>query len=514
MTLKSVLPSGFSPHLRTILRNVGLLLHVPGGMALVSLPVCLGFGEFYAVLPFLLTAIVSLGLGQLLYRLFYRAVGEMQHRHAILTAALSWGLIPILGAIPFLTMASNLAAFPQTPPTILLFQNPLNAIFEGFSGFTSTGLTMTLDSSQLPRSLQWWRSFMQWIGGAGVIVLTLSVALFSPDRKPQQLYQAEARQDKIAPTVAATVRQIWKIYLLYTVLSVLLLDLVGMPWWAALNHGMTAIATGGFAITGESLQIYGPLVQGTIILIMITGALSFSTHDQLLRQRRWSSLWQNVYCRAFGFLLVLGTLILILENYWSQGSLTGLESVFQWTSALATCGFSTVQEQAWSPSARLLLSLGMTFGAVSGSTAGGLKINRIVILYKAVIWNFRQLDLKPHELMRYKIGNQVLREAEANHWIKNAGILAVLWCMLLGLAALTLLHVVEPQYALTDVIFEAASALGNVGLSVGIANPDLHRVGKITLILLMWMGRLEIIPVLVLLSVLLHPLRQAGRSML
>ncbi|MEA5603133.1 TrkH family potassium uptake protein [Nostoc sp. UHCC 0252] len=490
---------------KTILRDVGLLLHVPGVMALLSLPVCLIFGEYYAIWPFVFTAIISFSLGQLLYQVFRQAeAAEIQH--AMLIVALSWGVIPLLGTIPFVAIASYLAAFPETSQTIREFQHPLNAIFEAVSGYTSTGLTMALDASQLPHTLQWWRSFTEWIGGVGIIVLMLSV--LEPNADPDQLYQAAGRQKKIAPTIAGTARKIWKIYLLYTVFSVLVLGLLGMPWWEAVNHAMTGISTGGFSITSDSLTVYTPILKLAAIAIMIAGAISFSVHAQFLSQRRLSPLWRNPSHRALWLLLVLGTILLLLTHYSFTGSLSWLDSLFQWVSALTTCGFNTVKIQDWSPSARLLMSLGMIFGAASGSTCGGLKLSRIVTLYKAVVWHLQQIFLKSDQHIKYKLDGQELTEIEAHRQIRTATVLTTLWLGFLGVGVFVLLHVVQPQYTVPDVILEAASAMGTSGLSVGITNPDLHWIGKLILILFMWMGRVEIIPVLVLFASFLRPVRQ------
>jgi trk system potassium uptake protein TrkH len=349
---------------------------------------------------------------------------------------------------------------------------------------------------------------MEWIGGVGMIVLVLSV--LEPSTDAYQLYYAEGRSKKIALTLKTTVRKIWKIYLLYTVLSILLLCLVGMPWWEALNHSMTGISTGGFSVTDDSIGAYSPVVQLAVILIMIVGAISFSAHYQLLAKRRLSALWRDAQHRALWLLLGLGTIVLLLENYWFQGSFLWLDTLFQWVSALGTCGFNTVKLQNWSPSAKLLLSVAMVFGAASGSTVGGLKLNRVVALYKGVLWHFRRISLRPHQLMRYQMNGKVLNEAQAAQRVGSAAVLAVLWVGWLGLGVLVLLHVVQPQYTLNDVIFEAASALGSVGLSTGISHPDLHWVGKLILIVFMWMGRLEIIPVLVLFSSLIGYLRQGS----
>ena len=487
-----------NPYIQAILHDLGLLLHIPAAMALISLPICFWFGEYYAIWAFLVTAIASIIPGQILYRSF-RETGKTRLGHAMIIAALSWGLIPLLGAIPFWVVASYLATFPQTSETVLEFQYFWNGVFEAFSGFTSTGLTVTLNPSQLPRSLQWWRSLCEWIGGVGVIVLALSI--LEPSMNAEQLYYAEGRSKRIALTISATVRRIWWIYLLYTGLSILLLLLTGMPLWDSINHGLTGISTGGFSIRDDSIASYSPIIQLAVIVVMTAGAISFPIHYKLITQRRFSALWRDSQHKALWLLLALGTLILLIENHWFFGSFLWLETLFQWVSALGTCGFEIVDLQTWSPTAKLLLSLAMVIGGAAGSTVGGLKLNRVVSLYRAVLWHFQRLGSQPHQLMSYRVEGKVVTEAEASRVIEAAAVLTILWIGAIILGVIMLLHI-APEYNLTNAIFEAASALGGVGLSVGITHPDLPWLGKLTLIFLMWMGRLEIIPVLVLFSTL------------
>ncbi|HEY9693040.1 MAG TPA: TrkH family potassium uptake protein [Oculatellaceae cyanobacterium] len=498
-----------SRNTKAIIRDVGLLLHLPGIMALVSLPICFIFSEYYTIPAFLLTALASLSIGQLLYQIGDYS-SDTRLRHAMLVAAISWGVVPFLGAIPFLAIASHFATLPEASQTILNFQNPGNALFESFAGFSSAGLTMALHPSKLPHSLQWWRSLMQWIGGVGIIVLV--IAVLEPSTDAYELYYAEGREKRIALTVTKTVRKIWKIYLFYTALSILLLRITGMRWWEAINHGLTGIATGGFAITDDSMSSYSIPMQLAMIIILILGSISFAIHYQLLTQRRLSVLWQDAQHRALWFLLVLGTILLLLENFWHSQSFLWLDSLFQWISALSTCGFSTVKLQNWSPTAKLLLSIAMIFGGAAGSTVGGLKLKRVAFLYKAILWRFSRLSLQPHELMRYKLENKVLTESEASRQIKGAAVLALLWISLLIFGVLILLHVVKPEYTLSDVIFEGASALGSVGLSIGISQPDLHWLGKLILILFMWMGRLEIVPVILLFSAIVSNIKSLRRQ--
>ena len=494
-----------NPYFKTVLRDLGLLIHIPAVMALVTVPIALLAGENYAVIPFILTAIAALIVGQGLFRLF-RQASASHLRQALMTVALSWGMIPPFGALPFLLIANHIAGDPAALPTITYFRDPLNALFESMSGFTSAGLTMTLREEALPHSLQWWRSFMQWIGGVGVIVLVLSV--LEPSTNAESLYFAEGRSRRIGITLQQTVRHIWWIYLIYTIGGIFLLRIVGMSWWAALNHSMTAISTGGFSITNNSMAAYGPGIQLAVIVLMILGAISFANHFQFLQQRRLHALWRDNQHRALWILLGLGFGWLLLEVYWYSGQWQWINSAFQWVSALTTCGFASLNVQQWSAPAKLLLSLGMIFGGASGSTVGGIKLNRVVYLGKAVIWRFERTGLRPHQLMRYRLNGRVVTSTEANRQIESAAVLAALWLSLIALGTFILLHIVGTEYTLSDVIFEVSSALGSAGLTTGISGPNLAWAGKVTLTLLMWMGRLEIIPVILLLSM---PLRHLSK---
>lgn len=491
---------------KIILRYLGLMVHVPGLMAICSLPVCYGYGEYYAFGPYLATAILSVAAGQALFRL-NRSEKDARLSHGMFVAALGWVIVPIIGTIPFLGVAAHLAQHNEATPTVVAFVEPSNALFESFSGFTGTGLTMALRPSQLPYNLQWWRSLTEWIGGGGVILLMLSI--LSHTTSAYSLYYSEGRTTKILPSVVSTVRTIWWIYLLFTFVSVLMLRMVGMPWWEAVNHGMTGIATGGFSVTDSSIGEYGPVVQLVMILIMVMGTISFSVHYQVLSRRSPAAFWRDAQHRMLWLLLGLGSVALVVENFWWTGLVTWMDSAFQWVSALATAGFQTVDLQTWSPTAQLLLSLAMILGGAAGSTAGGLKQVRVALLQKGLSWRMRRIRLRAHQLTKYEFDGRALEESEALTMAQNAGTLAALWATVLWAAVLVLIHVVPEHYGLSEVILEVSSAQGNVGLSTGITHPSLPWPGKVTLILSMWMGRLEIIPALILLSAMLRGLTRS-----
>lgn len=495
-----------SQSIRTILRDIGLFLHVPGVMALVSLPVCLIARETYALIPLLTCAIASLILGQLLFR---QTKSKSSNRipYAMATAALGWLLVPIFGAIPILMTANAPNIAPDLSTTILPFRDPWNCLFESFSGFTSTGLSMAFNYSEIPNILQWWRSLIEWVGGVGVIVLVIS--LLEPTTEPYQLYNAEGREQRIGLTLSQTVKRIWWIYIVYTIGGIFLFRIAGMSWWEALNHGMTGIATGGFSVSESSIANYSLAVKLAVIVVMILGAISFSAHYEFLRHGKISALWSNQH-QALWPLLLIGTVLLWGFHSLANRNVAFIDVWFQWTSALTTCGFSTVSVSDWDGGAKLLMTLAMAVGGAAGSTTGGIKLDRLVIIFKAIVWRFRRIALLPHEMMRYKLYGELLTEAEASRRIDAAAVLAILWLSVSVIGVFILQYLKLPNYDLIDVIFEVASATSGVGLSTGVTHPDLPLLGKLTLMALMWMGRLEIISALLLMTLPIKAI--AGRK--
>ena len=485
--------------LRIILRDLGWLTPVPGLMALLSLPVAAAFEEWYAVVPLLITAGVSFALGLGLY-LPFRDAGEAKLRHGLLVAAIGWALVSTIGALPFYLVSLNLPPGYSTP-----FSDFSSSFFESVSGYTGTGLTMAARPDLLPRVLQWWRSFIEWVGGMGVIVLMLTL-IVGPGTSAVSLYFAEARTERIHPSILSTVRTMWWIFALYTLISVVALWGVGMPLWEALNHGMTGISTGGFTVWPDSIAHYDSVpIDITSILIMLAGAISFAVHYRVLRGNP-RALALDLQTRWLFGLSLLGVALVSLENL-----LTGhppmdsfRKGAFQFVSALTCTGFQTAPIFEWSDTAKLLLSLGMVIGGAAGSTAGGIKLMRFALLVRGVSWRLRKIVSPGGALVPLKLGRELIPDPEAAKRLEEAAVLAFLWTGFLLLGVLVLSHLVPKGYGLADVIFEVASAQGNVGLSVGITRPEMPTAAKLMLCFNMWIGRLEIIPVLIFLRSLLR----------
>ncbi len=485
--------------LKVILRDLGLLVPVVGMMAILSLVVPVVFDEPYAFLPLVITAAVSFGLGIGLY-LPFRNAGETKLKHGMVIAAFGWLLIAMLGALPFILTAvfAQKSGVASTPLTY--FRDPASAFFESISGYTGTGLTMAARADLLPKTIQWWRSFIEWIGGMGVIVLMLTIlAGPRPGAAKYSLYYAEARGEKIHPSIVSTLRTMWWIFLLYTFISVIALWGAGMPIWDALNTAMTGISTGGFSVTANSIASYNSVAIELVLLpIMIFGAISFAVHYELMRGNG-AILIKDVQTRWLLILLAAGSLFLALENSLALGPIRALrDSAFQFVSAMTCTGFQTANIRSWSDTAKLLLAAGMMFGGAAGSTAGGIKIIRMIILMKGVQWRFRRIISPRGAIVPFRIGPTVVDPAEVGQRLEDASLITFLWLIFLGLGVIVLLHTSPKEFSLSDVIFEVASAQGNVGLSVGITSPVMPTLSKLALSFNMWIGRLEIIPVLML----------------
>ncbi|PSP36881.1 potassium transporter Trk [Halobacteriales archaeon SW_10_66_29] len=502
---------------RTVVRDVGRILQVVSLMLIVSVGVAAVNGEYFAIPAFAAAAAVMGGIGTLFARRFSSAPAPSK-LEAMVTAASAWAATGVLGAVPFLLIAWTIQIDPfpawlNTPPisdseTTMVFTRPLDAIFESVSGFTGTGLTMAAVEEDLPRSLHWWRSFTEWIGGVGVIVLTVAI-LARPGSGSLTLYESEARSEKIHPSIVSTVQEIWRIYLGLTLGSIALFLLVGMPLWDAINHGMTGIATGGFSVHAASIAHYGsPIIEYATVPVMTAGSIAFPIHYLLFRgelrnfytdlQTRWVFIWFTV-----GSLVL--TAILYASGLYATVEETFRIALFQFVSATSNAGFGTAAigggvERVWDAGPTLFACLGMLTGAAAGSTVSGLKLIRVITLVKGTRWQVRRVFL-PATAVRYmRMGERRLSAHQVQREYTEATVVSLLWisCLIVGIAVF--LWALPSEYPLEYVIFDVMSAQSNVGLDAGITGPDMPRAAKTILLFNMWVGRLEIIPVAVLLA--------------
>ncbi|PSP76357.1 potassium transporter Trk [Halobacteriales archaeon QS_1_68_20] len=514
---------------RVVLRDLGRMLQVLAAILAASLPIPVVWGEFYAVPALVASALFPLAVGTYLKRR-YAGADDPGKLHGMMIAASGWFQVAVFGTLPFLLVSWTVAVDPFPWPlsvpagagseTLAAFRDPLNGFFESMSGFTGTGLTMTDDEGALPATVQWWRTLTEWVGGVGVIVLTTAI-LARPGSGSLTLYESEARSEKIHPSIVSTVRTIWWIFLLFTFLSITILWLAGMPPWDAINHGMTGLSTGGFSVTDASIGEYdSPLVDFAMIPIMLLGSIAFPVHYLMLRgdirnlytdlQTRWLFGYLALGSVALiGLLLLDGTYQteqvvladgdLVLNGFGATLFQTVRYGLFQFVSAGTCTGFGTTGVSDWSAASQLTMSFAMVVGAAAGSTVGGIKLVRLATLVKGTAFRIRDVFYPDSAVRYFEMNGRRLSETEASREFEEAAIIAFLWVVFLGVGLAVLLLTAPTGVTLENAVFEITSAQGNVGLSAGITGPGMATPAKVVFLFNMWIGRLEIIPVLVLL---------------
>ena len=485
--------TGGSREYLVFLRDLGMLCPVAGFAASFTLLVAMASRETFALWPFAITAIASFLLWAVLY-LPFRQAGRTSLATATLAAAAGWGVVSALGAIPLYLISMRLGGGSAYPCSDFA-----NAFFESLSGFTTTGLSVIPRPDLLPHTLQWWRSLTQWIGGMGVVVIVFSV-FARAIQTSGNLFFAE-QHESIRPSIRATARTMFRIYGLYTLCGLIALWGLGMPAWDALNHSMTALSTGGFTIYASGLAGHaGVAVQLVLLLLMFLGATNFAVHHRLLAGNGrvlwtdYQSRWQLLLVASFVLLLFLEMLLVLPVKR------ALLPSLFQGVAAATTTGFQTADVRTWSDTAKLILVVAMMIGGATGSTAGGIKVLRFLYLIRGSGLRLRQVFFPSETAKTMKMGAKTLTRLEASVRFEQAAVLSFLWLCSLIIGVVVLLHSLPEPVSVLDVTFEVTSAQATAGLSVGITRPNMPTAAKLVLCFNMWMGRLEIFPLLLFFS--------------
>ncbi len=392
------------------------------------------------------------------------------------------------------------SAFGAVPFVLSGILSPLDALFEVVSGFTTTGASVIPKPEVLPKSLLLWRSMVQWLGGMGIILLGVAV-LPLLGVGAVQLYRAEVPGpflDKLKPKIADTARLLWQTYLVITLAQIGFLAAGGMSFFDSICHSFTTMATGGFSTRSESIAFYSHYHRGVIIFFMFLAATNFSLHYAVARGTL-AQYWLDREFRLYLGLLIFFTALVLAYLVAFQGGpwLERLEdAAFQVVSIMTTTGFATADFDKWPPLCRLILFLLMFVGGCAGSTGGGIKCVRFLILYRYLQGELRRL-LHPQAVVAVKIAKQTVPPAVVNHVLGMTllymGIFAVASGVMAGLGL--------------DLVTSASSVaatLGNIGPGLAQVGPSSHygdipAAGKCVLIFCMLAGRLEIYTVFVLL---------------
>jgi trk system potassium uptake protein TrkH len=384
----------------------------------------------------------------------------------------AWAVAMLVGAVPLMGCAGL---------------NFSQAVFEATSGWTTTGLSV-VDVTKASHLILLHRSVMQLAGGAGLAILMLA-AFGGP--LGVGLSAAEGKEAQLVPQVRRSTRLVISIYAAYALAGILALRLAGMNWFDAVNHSFCAVSTGGFSTRPESIGYWNsPLIEAVTLPLMILGNLNFLTSYALLRGQ-WRVVIRNGEVRLTAFLLSAGIAALLISATWAMFPALSKSlrvAVFEAVSALTTTGFSTVDYKSFNAPAILVLITLMMVGGGVCSTAGGIKQFRVYVLWRTLLWEFRRLLLPRNAVSRPQIWGEDGREAVDDASLRQIGVFVFIYLTLL-LFGSALLGVYG--FSLSDSLFEFASALGKVGLSVGVTSYTTPPVVLWAETLAMLLGRLE-----------------------
>ncbi len=444
-----------------------------------------GSGDLF---PLLWGMGAGLGVSALLFVVGSKAkVGDLGLREAFAVVSLSWVLASAIAGIPYLLNG--------TVPTYT------GAFFEAMSGFTTTGATVLTDIQSNPRGILFWRDLTQWLGGMGIIVLSLAVLPFLKVGG-MQLYKAEVpgpMPEKITPRVHQTALLLWGVYLLLSLLQTSALLLGGMSLFESLTHTFGTMATGGFSPLNRSIGQYGnAYFEWVIILFMFLAGTNFVLHFLLLRGDL-GAWWRNEEFRFYVKLLAVAVL-LAAAFLFSSGTYEKLSDsirygAFQVVSIVTTTGFVTADFGLWPNFLQYLLLLLMFVGGCAGSTVGGIKSMRIMVLVKHVKAELQRL-LHPRAIFTVRIGGKVLEREVISS-------VTAFFVMYIGLFALAAMAMAALGLDVLTAIASAAAAIGNIGPALGSVGPSSNyahvpAAGKWILSFCMLLGRLEIYTVMML----------------
>ena len=472
-------------HPRLIAAALGALLAVLGICMGTAVPWSLHFGD-QAYDELLLISAACVVLGGLTVRIFWKARAEYGLKDGFIVVTLGWVLAGIVGAMPYYVCG--------------IVPSFADAVFESVSGFTTTGSSVIADLGSLPPSILFWRSLTHWLGGMGIIVLSIAI-LPILGVGGMTMFKAEIPSptvDRLRPTVMATAKALWKLYLFLTLLETFLLWLAGMNLFDSICHTFATLATGGFSTRNTSVGYYNsPLIDCIVIVFMLLAGLNFTLHYQAITGKP-RAYWNSLECRTYLLIFVLCSVFVAWNVYdvaYTSPSEAIVGSAFQVASIMTTTGFVTADWSKWPWACQWLLLCLMFMGGCAGSTGGGMKCARLIVLAKSI---FRELKLlsHPRAVIALKVDRKVIQSPVVNSILAFVGLFVGVW------SASVLVLVVMG----IDVI----TAVGAVTATLANVGPGLNRVGasstygwmsepvKWILIFDMLLGRLELYTVLVL----------------
>lgn len=495
-----------------IIRITGAILLLNAFFMLLCVPVSLYYHEnTYSGILFagLLTTIC----GAIAFISAKQTNFDVGRREGFLIVTIVWLLMTAFGALPYLISFPMLSNEIRTINQLTI----TNAFFETVSGYTTTGASILSDIEIMPKGLLFWRSLTHWIGGMGIIVLAIAI-LPLLGIGGMQLFLAEApgiNADKLHPRITDTAKRLWFIYLLLTAAETLLLKIAGMTWFDAVNHAMSTLSTGGFSTKNASLTYWQhqPLIQYIVIFFMILAGANFVLNFYLLKGQFKKPLTNQEFI-VYLLMIVIFTIIFAividtnpdiipkLPDSWSRLEFSLREALFSVVSVVTTTGFVTVDYTRFTVFISILFFCLMFVGGCAGSTAGGIKIVRHLILFKHAQNEFCR-QLHPNAILTV----QYNKSSVSNHIIYNVLAFFMIYIMIFVIGAMAMAILDNPELptnkAFTSALSVTAATLGNIGPAFANYSPvnnfsEMSSAAKWLSNILMLLGRLELFTILIL----------------
>ncbi len=465
---------------KVVLYVLGGLLRLLGLFMIVPLGVAYYYGE--NLTPFLVSIFITTLTGFLLFS--YKTEEEWMRKEGFAIVALGWLAAAVFGAIPFMMDGIS----------------PLNSVFESMSAFTTTGSTILTDIESHPKGILFWRGMMQWLGGMGIILLFIAI-LPKLGVAGRQLFRAEApgpTEDKLKPRIRDTAKILWMVYFVISFLQVVALLLAGVSLYDSLNHTFATMACGGFSNYALSVGAFeNPLVEYIITFFTFVAGANFALHYRAIYIDKKFLLKDDEF--RFYTALVLsasGLLTLLLWRDLDTGLFDSFRfAIFQVVTIMTSTGFATTDFNLWSESAKMVLIIVMFIGACAGSTGGGIKVVRILILLRHSRAELFKA-IHPRAVRSVKFNNKSVPDE-----IISSIVSFVVIYLLIFLTSALILSVLGMDI-ITSVTASIAT-LGNIGPGLNVVGPmgsfdPIPPLGKLVLIANMWIGRLEVYTVIVL----------------
>jgi len=471
----------------SVFHILGYLILLIGIMQLLPLGISLFYKDSSST-GLIISIVLSVLSGLLIIR-FTKKESELSIRDGFLVVGLAWFFMALYGALPYF-FSGSITSFTDS-------------FFESMSGFTTTGASILTDIEAMPKGLLFWRAFTHWIGGMGIIVLSLAI-LPILGIGGMQLFKAEApgpTADKLTPRVKNTAKILWVVYIGITLVEVVFLLFGGMDLFDAICHSFATMATGGFSTKNASIKAFdSSYIDIVIATFMFIAGANFALHYKFLIGK-FNSYWKDFEFKTYLFISLGVTFIITFSNYLSGIFTSVFESlrygIFQTISIGTTTGLVTSDYEKWTSLSQVLIFLLMFIGGSAGSTGGGMKVIRLIVVIKHAIIELKKL-LHPNAVMPLKLGKRIIPK-EITFSIVGFFLLYIsLFVFILIFMTILGLDILTAAGA-------SASCLGNIGPGLGNVGPThnfafIPDIGKWVLSISMMVGRLEIYTILVILT--------------